>query len=603
MYTEISALTGVVLITLSKMNILTVQTEMIPYMYYGFCTILLAGGWFKFRSRKHTTSTKARTASKSSEENSVVVVGAGVAGAAMSYALAQQGRKVTCIERDLREPDRIVGELLQPGGVRRLHDLGLESILEGIDAPTVKGYAVYLNGDSVKCPYPSDGNLISTGRSFHHGRFITNLRKAAFACPNVTVKQGVVTKMIEENGRVLGVAFKDEKGEIQEARAALTICCDGAGSGLRRSLTPTKPEANSHFVALILNNCDLPYPNSGHVILADPAPILFYPISSTEVRCLIDTPGPLPSVATGAMADYLTTKIAPQLPPEIKPSFLEAVSCGRIRSMPNWELAPQKVFQRGAMLLGDSFNCRHPLTGGGMTVALSDVALISKLLADVDDLTDAAQMHAVSTRFYAERVPYASTINILASALYAVFSAKKDPSLIPMRKACFEYFKLGGRAVSGPMFLLSGMNPNPSTCSSTSSLSPFTASTTSPSPSQPLKGFCSATASSVQPPPSLFPFLAANASSPSSPLTPPPAAEPAPSPPATRPLNHLHSPAVTHVQFAVAARLTRQRGASDRHDVRQWDGVCFTLDTAAHRSSPKMRATVHTASRGMQNAV
>ena len=34
----------------------------------------------------------------------------------------------------------------------------------------------------------------------------------------------------------------------------------------------------------------------------------------------------------------------------------------------------------GALLLGDSFNMRHPLTGGGMTVALSDCKLLCDLL-------------------------------------------------------------------------------------------------------------------------------------------------------------------------------------------------------------------------------
>lgn len=40
--------------------------------------------------------------------------------------LSRDGRKVTVIERDLKEPDRIVGELLQPGGFNALRDLGLE---------------------------------------------------------------------------------------------------------------------------------------------------------------------------------------------------------------------------------------------------------------------------------------------------------------------------------------------------------------------------------------------------------------------------------------------------------------------------------------------
>jgi len=70
----------------------------------------------------------------------------------------------------------------------------------------------------------------------------------------------------------------------------------------------------SHFVGLVLENCQLPFSNHGHVILADPSPILFYPISSTEVRCLVDVQGQkLPSIANGEMAKYLKTVVAPQV--------------------------------------------------------------------------------------------------------------------------------------------------------------------------------------------------------------------------------------------------------------------------------------------------
>lgn len=40
----------------------------------------------------------------------------------------QDGRRVHVIERDLSEPDRIVGELLQPGGYLKLIELGLEGV-------------------------------------------------------------------------------------------------------------------------------------------------------------------------------------------------------------------------------------------------------------------------------------------------------------------------------------------------------------------------------------------------------------------------------------------------------------------------------------------
>ncbi|KIL56573.1 hypothetical protein M378DRAFT_1034416 [Amanita muscaria Koide BX008] len=53
------------------------------------------------------------------------------------------------LERSLAEPDRIVGELLQPGGVMALRQLGLESCLENIDAIPCQGYCIYDNGKSV----------------------------------------------------------------------------------------------------------------------------------------------------------------------------------------------------------------------------------------------------------------------------------------------------------------------------------------------------------------------------------------------------------------------------------------------------------------------
>ena len=63
---------------------------------------------------------------KMEEEFDVIVIGAGIAGASMAATLGKQGRKVALLERDLSEPDKIIGELLQPGGIKRLKKLGLE---------------------------------------------------------------------------------------------------------------------------------------------------------------------------------------------------------------------------------------------------------------------------------------------------------------------------------------------------------------------------------------------------------------------------------------------------------------------------------------------
>lgn len=61
---------------------------------------------------------------------------------ALAYSLGMAGRRVLVVERDMSTPDRIVGELLQPGGCASLRELGMGDCLEGIDAAAVEGYYV-----------------------------------------------------------------------------------------------------------------------------------------------------------------------------------------------------------------------------------------------------------------------------------------------------------------------------------------------------------------------------------------------------------------------------------------------------------------------------
>nr|DAD48242.1 TPA_asm: hypothetical protein HUJ06_018179 [Nelumbo nucifera] len=122
--------------------------------------------------------------SESSQNTDVIIVGAGVVGSALAYTLGKDGRRVHLIERDLTEPDRIVGELLQPGGYLKLVELGLEDCVEEIDSQRVFGYALFKDGKNTRIPYPLERfHSDVSGRSFHHGRFIQRLREKAASLP------------------------------------------------------------------------------------------------------------------------------------------------------------------------------------------------------------------------------------------------------------------------------------------------------------------------------------------------------------------------------------------------------------------------------------
>ncbi|KAF6144784.1 hypothetical protein GIB67_016858 [Kingdonia uniflora] len=92
------------------------------------------------------------------------------------FSVIQDGRSVHVIERDLTEPDQIIGELLQPGGYLKLIVLGLEDCVDEIDAQRVLGYALFKDGKNAKLSYPLekfDSNV--SGRSFHNGCFIQRI--------------------------------------------------------------------------------------------------------------------------------------------------------------------------------------------------------------------------------------------------------------------------------------------------------------------------------------------------------------------------------------------------------------------------------------------
>ncbi|KAJ7968366.1 Squalene monooxygenase [Quillaja saponaria] len=393
----------------------------------------------------------------------VIIVGAGVAGSALAYALGKDGRRVHVIERDLSEPDRISGELLQPGGYLKLIELGLEDCVNQIDAQRVFGYALYKDGKNTRLPYPLEKlNSDVCGRSFHNGRFVRRMREKAASLPNVRLEQGTVTSLLEERGTIKGVNYKIKSGQELTANAPLTVVCDGCFSNLRRSLFNPKVDNPSCLVGLLLENCDLPHANHGHLILGDPSPIFFNPISSTEIRCLVEVPDhKVPSIANGEMALYLKTVVAPQVPLVLHAAFIAAVEKGNIRTMQNKSMPASPCPIPGALLLGDAFNMRHNLTGGGMTVALSDIALLRDLLRPLHNLHDSSALCKYLESFYTLRKPMASTINTLAGALSKVFCASSDPARKELLQACFDYLSLGGVFSNGPISLLSGLNPQP----------------------------------------------------------------------------------------------------------------------------------------------
>ncbi|KAL2755231.1 hypothetical protein ACRALDRAFT_2020628 [Sodiomyces alcalophilus JCM 7366] len=419
-------------------------------------------------------------------------LGAGVFGCAVAYALGKQGRSVLLLEKSLKEPDRIVGELLQPGGIAALRKLGLGSCIEGIDAIPCYGYNVIFHGDPVAIRYPGvddQGRIVPsspagtstaatatadvkrpTGCSFHHGRFIMNLRRACHAQENITVVETEVTGTISGDNvdQVLGVKARTTNPATGDKDAdyyfgQLTIIADGYNSKFRKKLLPEAPVARSKFYGLKLIDAPLPKPGFGHVIIGKAYPVLMYQIGTHETRALIDVPEKLPeaSSSVGGVRGYIANCVIPSLPAELQPCVARALAEGKLRSMPNSWLPPSpQPRMAGVAILGDAMNMRHPLTGGGMTIAFNDVVILTGLLDPqrIRDLGDVTAVQAALSTLYWHRKDLSIIINVLAQALYTLFAAD-DRLLRILQNGCFDYFRRG--YADEPVCLLGGLIRRP----------------------------------------------------------------------------------------------------------------------------------------------
>ena len=164
------------------------------------------------------------------------IVGAGPAGAVLSYLLARRGLRVTLLEachdfdRDFR------GDTFHPGLMEIMEELGLaERVLKLSLARITKASVETTSG----CVTLYDFSRLKTAYPFitmiPQARFLDFLTREAAQFPSFELQMGAnVQELIEEAGVIKGVRYRGGSGAQQEVRATLTVGADGRSSAMRR---------------------------------------------------------------------------------------------------------------------------------------------------------------------------------------------------------------------------------------------------------------------------------------------------------------------------------------------------------------------------------
>ncbi len=443
-------------------------------VYFRFNQTFYLGKFFAIfhRSVKNTVSFSKKPPVKNQrsremnrrEQFDIAIAGAGVAGTALAKALADRGLSVCIVDKTEKvSPNILAGELLQPGGVSILENLGMLKSLEGYGALEVKGFAIFNGEKSLLLPYSSIGKERTVGYTFHFSDFVNGLRSYLKEKNGIYFRVGTIKELWLEGNCVKGLKYSDREGREIQIESKVTVIASGRNEVLREQ---AGGKANikklGYAIGMRLQDATLPLEGYGHVILAKPAPVLAYRIARDQVRILFDIPGKIPSQKNGELREFLLREIVPQLPREISEHLTETLQRERDKKLPVMQVLfkqPVMKSRPGSFIIGDALSTRHPLTGGGMTVALNDAQLLASYLAEAN-LQDTAELEKLASKFYRERERMAATIDMLSEALYRIFRAE-EPGLELLRQAVIRYWELGGRAISGPMSLLSGLEPNP----------------------------------------------------------------------------------------------------------------------------------------------
>ncbi len=166
----------------------------------------------------------------------VAIVGAGPAGAACAYWLAQRGHRVVALEKKVFPRDKTCGDGLTPRAVRQLNDMGLADRLADGHL-RYDGLRAIAHGITLEMPWPVHPEFPSYGYVVRRRDLDQMVADTAQRAGAKLMTGTEVLGPLLERGVVRGVTVRDKQtGGVSEIRAKYVVIADGANGRFGRAL-------------------------------------------------------------------------------------------------------------------------------------------------------------------------------------------------------------------------------------------------------------------------------------------------------------------------------------------------------------------------------
>jgi 2-polyprenyl-6-methoxyphenol hydroxylase-like FAD-dependent oxidoreductase len=319
----------------------------------------------------------------------LIVVGGGIAGAALACALAKADFKILVLERETAFRDRVRGEQLHVWGVAEAQALGLYDLLR-----TKVGHEVRLWSSRVGgLPEVPPRDLIATTPhrlpvlNFHHPEMQTVVLQAAETA-GAEVRRGAVVLGVTP-GAQPAVRVRLPDGMERNIEARLVVGADGRNSACRGwAGFEVRRDPDRMIVAgALLHGFGAPEdrissfmdPAGGR--LSFNAPLGHGRCRSYFAWFVAGNGDGRPRRLGGprSLADFAASGIGAGAPADW---FLSAELAGPLASFEGTDCWVPHPYREGVALIGDAAASNDPSFGAGLSLALGDVrALCDRLLA------------------------------------------------------------------------------------------------------------------------------------------------------------------------------------------------------------------------------
>jgi 2-polyprenyl-6-methoxyphenol hydroxylase-like FAD-dependent oxidoreductase len=384
-----------------------------------------------------------------SEATDIVIVGGGIGGASLAYALAREGLGVTVLEASTEYDDRVRGESMQVWGVKEARDLGVEQAMLDAGAHITALWRQYSEGVGAAGDIPAGMFIpgIEGTLNLRHPVACQTLVDAA-AREGATIVRGARDVAIT-GGAQPSVTYANN-GASRSVDTSLIVGADGRASTVRKQagIALERQEPINYIAGLLVDGLD-DVPDD-HDVLAGEGDVFFVMFHQGGGRARV----------------YLCPGLSGQhrfSGREGTEHFLEACAidaypwsaqvasgtpAGPCATYPGDDTWTDSPFADGIVLVGDAAGHNDPVVGQGLSIAMRDARIVRDLVLDGARTADAFRPYGDERVRRMERLRLAADVVSVAQAedadnraarraLFTNAMATMDPEIFTITASLF----------------------------------------------------------------------------------------------------------------------------------------------------------------------